>query len=63
MIDYFALALTHALLLVALLRLVGREDVDSEALEEGDGAEAQAIAGKDKRRAGRRTRERRQRDA
>ncbi|OBX18129.1 hypothetical protein A9995_13285 [Erythrobacter sp. QSSC1-22B] len=28
MIDYFALALTHGLLLIALLRLIGREDVD-----------------------------------
>ena len=30
MIDYFALALTHGLLLIALLRLVGRADVDAD---------------------------------
>ena len=31
LIDYFALALCHALLLIALLRLARREDVDSDA--------------------------------
>lgn len=30
MIDYFALALTHALLVIALLRLIKRDDVDRE---------------------------------
>jgi len=32
MIDYFALALGHGLMAVALLRLVLREDVDSDPL-------------------------------
>lgn len=37
MIDYFALALCHGLLLVALLRLARRGDIDSDAtLEESD---------------------------
>lgn len=30
MIDYFALALTHALILLALVRIVGRADLDHE---------------------------------
>ena len=30
MIDYFALSLTHGLLLLALLRLVKRADLDSD---------------------------------
>ena len=30
MIDYFALALTHALILIALIRLVGRPELDEE---------------------------------
>lgn len=29
-IDYFALALTHALILLALIRVVGRAELDSE---------------------------------
>ena len=28
MIDYFALALTHGLILIALIRLVGKEEID-----------------------------------
>ena len=31
MIDYFALALTHGLLLLAVLRLLGRGELDREA--------------------------------
>ncbi|UVI39803.1 hypothetical protein [Qipengyuania spongiae] len=31
MIDYFALALTHGLLVIALLRLVRRGDLDVES--------------------------------
>ncbi|MFZ1742937.1 MAG: hypothetical protein WAT93_08790 [Pontixanthobacter sp.] len=30
MIDYFALVLTHALLFLALIRLVGRKDLDED---------------------------------
>ncbi len=30
MIDYFALALTHALIVIALLRLLVRDDLDRE---------------------------------
>ena len=29
-IDYFALGLTHALIMIALLRLIGRDDLDHE---------------------------------
>lgn len=35
MIDYFALALGHGLMAIALLRLVLREDCDSDPLIEG----------------------------
>ncbi|MDP4538191.1 hypothetical protein Q9K01_00935 [Qipengyuania sp. DY56-A-20] len=38
MIDYFALALTHGLLLLALLRLIRREDVDVEPAAEDETA-------------------------
>lgn len=30
MIDYFALALTHALILIALIRVVGSKELDEE---------------------------------
>ncbi|WP_271439846.1 hypothetical protein [Pontixanthobacter luteolus] len=30
MIDYFALALIHGLLLLALIRIAGRDDLDRE---------------------------------
>ena len=30
MIDYFALALTHGLILIALIRLAGRVDLDKD---------------------------------
>lgn len=33
MIDYFALALTHALLVLALLRIAGRPELDREEFE------------------------------
>ncbi|MBU1254897.1 MAG: hypothetical protein KKE69_10990 [Alphaproteobacteria bacterium] len=36
MIDYFALTLTHGLLLLALLRLIRREDVDVEPATEDE---------------------------
>lgn len=41
MIDYFALALCHGLLLVALLRLARRDDVDADpgGAGEGEGAD------------------------
>lgn len=35
MIDYFALALGHALMAIALLRLVLRDDLDADPLLEG----------------------------
>ncbi|GMM91981.1 hypothetical protein [Qipengyuania sp. MTN3-11] len=46
MIDYFALALTHGLLVIALLRLARRSDLDSEGEfvpsdDFGDDAEAE----------------------
>jgi hypothetical protein len=42
MIDYFALALGHGLLALALLRLALREDVDSDPLITSLAAEAAA---------------------
>lgn len=48
MIDYFALALTHALILIAILRVFMRDDLDRE---DSPGAEA-----KPNRREARRTR-------
>jgi hypothetical protein len=59
MIDYFALALGHGLLAIALLRLVLREGLDSDPLiaalkdETSDNHKATSIAG---RNASRRTR-------
>ncbi|MBU2339687.1 MAG: hypothetical protein KKE77_00350 [Alphaproteobacteria bacterium] len=41
MIDYFALALTHGLLVIALLRLIGREDVDVEPIESEEEAQVE----------------------
>jgi hypothetical protein len=41
LIDYFALALTHGLLVVMLLRLIGREDVDVEPQEPKGEAEVE----------------------
>lgn len=35
MIDYFALAVTHALIFVALLRLIGRDALDDDACDYG----------------------------
>jgi len=33
LIDYFALALTHALIVIALLRIAGRAELDREEFE------------------------------
>lgn len=41
MIDYFALALTHGLLIVMLMRLIRREDVDVEPLESEEEAQVE----------------------
>lgn len=40
MIDYFALALTHGLLVIAFWRLLGRDDLDAESLGHGPDEEA-----------------------
>jgi len=43
MIDYFALALTHGLILIALIRILGRDELDREdvqSLAEADADEA-----------------------
>ncbi len=40
MIDYFALALTHGLLVIAFWRLLGRDDLDAESLDAGPGEDA-----------------------
>ena len=34
MIDYFAIGLTHALLLLAFLRILGRDDLDRDPVDE-----------------------------
>lgn len=50
MIDYFALALTHGLILIALLRVLGRDELDREDVQtfiEADAAEAAGGGGAD----------------
>ena len=42
MIDYFALALTHGLLIVMLMRLTGRDDVDVEPMLSEEEAQVEA---------------------
>lgn len=37
MIDYFAIALTHALLALAAWRLLWRDDLDADPPEAGEG--------------------------
>ena len=59
MIDYFALALTHGLILVALLRVLGRDALDREdvqTLAEAEEAETPAAPRAAKPSAGRRRR-------
>jgi hypothetical protein len=46
LIDYFALALCHGLLLIALLRLARRSDVDKDAALED---EADTLSAREKR--------------
>ena len=56
MIDYFALALTHGLILVALLRILGRDERDREevqTLAQADAGEAEAGSSQPPKRAGR----------
>ncbi|MGB3377583.1 MAG: hypothetical protein WBA55_02310 [Allopontixanthobacter sediminis] len=36
MIDYFALGLAHLLIVVALIRMLGRDDLDRDAQPEDD---------------------------
>ena len=56
MIDYFALALGHGLLAIALLRLVWRDDLDVDPLlhelkeEERQNRKAASVAGRNARR-------------
>ncbi len=40
MIDYFALALIHGLLALAVVRLLGRDDLDRESAAEEPGSDA-----------------------
>lgn len=40
MVDIFALTLTHALMLLAVLRLLKRDDLDTEEREGGEGPRA-----------------------
>ncbi len=44
MIDYFALALTHALIVVALLRMIGRDALDDDDAAASDAQRAAAKA-------------------
>jgi len=39
LIDYFALGLIHALIAIALLRLAGRDAIDSDPAADGAGGE------------------------
>ena len=58
MIDYFALALAHALLVIALLRILARGELDREEALDNVIAEPQEHA-KQKRPAGTRQRNKR----
>lgn len=53
MIDYFALALTHALILIALLRIVSRPELDSEdpVAEEAAAQDAPKLSRREEMRA------------
>lgn len=42
MIDNFALAITHGLLLLFTLRLIGRQDLDKETPKDDDASSAAA---------------------
>jgi len=54
MIDYFAIGLTHGLLMLAFLRMLGRDDLDSDP-ESGEGdygdGDGDGISGKARRAA------------
>ena len=57
MIDYFALALTHGLLVIALFRLMRRDDLDADSAVETEG-DAVAETGSETRREARARRRR-----
>ncbi len=40
MIDYFALGLAHLLIVVALIRMLGRDDLDHDTHAEDDAVDA-----------------------
>ncbi|WP_202391297.1 hypothetical protein [Allopontixanthobacter sediminis] len=40
MIDYFALGLAHLLIVVALIRMLGRDDLDRDTQAEDDAVDA-----------------------
>ncbi|MEX0342279.1 MAG: hypothetical protein AB3N06_06815 [Erythrobacter sp.] len=50
MIDYFALALTHALIMIALLRVLMRDELDREDPLSDDVPGAEPQAGREARR-------------
>ncbi|KZY55512.1 hypothetical protein A3736_10445 [Erythrobacter sp. HI0063] len=50
MIDYFALALCHGLLLIALIRLARRSDVDTDAALEDEAEKLSARKLREQRR-------------
>lgn len=45
MIDYFALGLAHLLIVVALIRMLGRDDLDRDPQSEDDAVTAPDKAG------------------
>jgi hypothetical protein len=51
MVDYFALALSHGLLALAVWRLMLRPDLDSDPAEPAEGEAVSPPAGKRGRRA------------
>jgi len=51
MVDYFALALSHGLLALAVWRLMLRADLDSDPVEEPAEQPAQPLPGKRRPRA------------
>ncbi|MBO6768825.1 MAG: hypothetical protein JJ901_11075 [Erythrobacter sp.] len=51
MIDYFALALTHALIMIALFRILVRAELDREDPLSNHAADAEAPSRREARRA------------